>query len=68
MPAVPEETLAARIGFLGRSLLEFADKLESTQRVIEKFSMPPPKGEIHIIVKAPATGGLKITKKNCLVC
>ena len=57
MPADPEETLATRIASLEGGLLEFADKLKSTHSVIESFSTPPPKGEIHIIVKGPATGG-----------
>ncbi|KAF8344469.1 hypothetical protein F5887DRAFT_1205044 [Amanita rubescens] len=53
--AKPEKTLAARIGSLEGGLSEFADKLDPTDSVFDIFSMSPPKHEIHIIVKAPAT-------------
>ncbi|KAF8344478.1 hypothetical protein F5887DRAFT_1075528 [Amanita rubescens] len=62
--AKPEKTLAARIGSLEGGLSEFADELDPTDSVFDIFSMSPPKHEIHIIVKAPATVSLLKRKRD----
>ncbi|KAF8344479.1 hypothetical protein F5887DRAFT_1283324 [Amanita rubescens] len=56
----PEKTLAARIGSLEGGLSEFTDKLDPMDSVFDIFSMSPPKHEIHIIVKVPATAFLTV--------
>ncbi|KAF8331793.1 hypothetical protein F5887DRAFT_55172 [Amanita rubescens] len=53
--AVPQSTLAERIGSLG-GLSTFANKLEPTHRLSRIFSTRPREDDIHIVVNVPTTG------------